>query len=116
MKKIISCILFIAACNSSDAKPTPAPVPAPKPAPVVVPRNFVCERVKRLNDKATCEPEYSDEVIHRAVVTVEKEPLSCALGQGQLSIVCGPLFMVVKEPEPQPKESPKKSAPAKQTK
>lgn len=102
MKKILISIL-LTACGNSESKLLPQTPPTPI-------RNFVCERVKRLNDKAVCEPEYSDvgnEHLHTAVVTVDKEPaVSCGMGPAQLSVVCGPLFVVQKQPEQQPEPKP----------
>lgn len=83
---------LLIACNSSQATP-----PAPPP-----PRNFVCERLAVVNEKATCKPELSgvgDLSTHTARVTIDKDTLACALNAGQVSMVCAPLIYQAPKPD-----------------
>jgi hypothetical protein len=110
-------LLILVACVESKATPAPAPAPAPTPAPepeLIPPRNFVCERIKILNEKAECVPELSagDGAVHRARVTVDKTVLSCGIGIGQLEAACTDKIMVWTDPKPESSDVPKKAKPA----
>lgn len=68
-------------------------------------RNFVCERVKVANEKATCAPELSgvgELATHTARVTIGAETVSCAINSQQVGVVCGPLFVAPQQPAQQP--------------
>jgi hypothetical protein len=99
-------VVAIAACGQAQSAPTPAAPPAP--------RNFVCERVAIKNPTAKCEPEFTDvgELhAHTARVTLGSDTVTCGVNSGQLSVVCGDLFVAVQraeQPAPAPSSPPKK--------
>lgn len=143
-KIILALAVFAAACSSpSDAaKPPPAQsaaasgsaaTPATPPSDTITlatsthlshvdlaPRNFVCERVKLLNDKASCDAEYTDSGeahVHSARITWDvqsekgtvKVTRACTLVAGAVGMTCGELEYV----PPQPKVDDAKAAQAK---
>ena len=133
----LALILVFAACSSKQP-PVPVPVHSESPCPAaagsaVSPvlaqpvssevRNFVCERLHAENEKAPCEPEYTDvgELhTHTARITIQGQTVACAINAQQVSVVCGPLFYVAPpskpaddaalkpEAKPDPKAGPKK--------
>lgn len=82
MRHVLLALLATACSTSSASKLDDTPAP---------PRNFVCERVKLLNDKTPCEPEFTDVGdghAHTARVKLDKETVICGLTAGQLAMVC----------------------------
>jgi hypothetical protein len=99
MRFVLLCLLASACVSPSTAATPPA-------------RNFVCERLAKLNPDAQCSPEYTDvgeRHTHSAVVTFQaKAPeatqlSSCVINDSQVAMICGPLAVV-----PQPQQEPKK--------
>lgn len=110
MRYLVTSSLFLVACSSASATQPPAPAP----------RNLVCERVKLLNAKAECVPEFSGATelqTHTARVTVqgEKAPVTivCGLNAGQLAMRCDGLEWQAPKQEAKADE---KAAPAKAAK
>lgn len=121
---LIALFAFIAACSDSSAAkpqaaqaPSAALTPAPGPVPVqgnvsLAPRNLVCERLALENQKAPCVPEMTDageHHTHTARITLDGQVIVCALNDGQVSAVCGPMFAA-------PAQQPAQQQPEKATK
>jgi hypothetical protein len=87
-------LIFLIACSSSSASKLDEAAPS---------RNFVCERVKLKDPKATCVPEYSGEgpgLLHSARVTQGENTAACGVTVGQLGVTCDALFVAPAQPKP----------------
>jgi hypothetical protein len=98
MFRIVIIAIVLVACGNITRTPPPvapapapiAPAAAPKPAPPPV--NLVCKKFEKIDAKATCEPELTDEGqahIHTATVTTGGQMLSCRQDTSLLGMMCG---------------------------
>ncbi len=93
--------------------PKPAPVSAPAPNPAPAAPNLVCKKFEKIDAKATCEPELTDDGpshIHTATVITGGQMLSCRQDTTLLGMMCGSPITDVR---PVPKTEDAKSVDAK---